>query len=61
MEEKGWMKFASSWRDMEVPCRCRDCPYPGHGFICLGKDGRCMRTEVEKFNRRSRRKGRAGK
>lgn len=23
---------------------CRDCPFPGHGFLCWGEDGECMRT-----------------
>jgi len=56
MKEKSWMKTASGWKSVAVPYRCRDCPYPSPGFICRGKDGSCMRTEVEKFNRRSRRK-----
>ena len=30
--------------------RCDDCPYCGHGFICRGKDGRCMRTEAARIN-----------
>lgn len=29
--------------------RCKDCPYPSHGFICWSKDeDRCMRTDVQK-------------
>ena len=30
--------------------RCGGCPYCGHGFICRGKDGRCMRTEAARIN-----------
>ena len=30
--------------------RCDGCPYCGHGFICRGKDGRCMRTEAARIN-----------
>ena len=35
------------------PTRCVGCPYPGVGFICWSPDGSCMRTDVEKFSRRS--------
>lgn len=31
---------------------CKGCPYPGHGFICWGRDERCMKTEVERMNPR---------
>lgn len=34
--------------------RCIGCPYPGVGFICWSSDGFCMRTDVEKFSRRSK-------
>lgn len=29
--------------------RCEGCPYPGHGFICWGPDGGCLRSEMEKI------------
>ncbi len=29
--------------------RCEGCPYPGHGFICWGSDGGCLRSEMEKI------------
>ncbi len=32
--------------------RCRGCPYPGVGFICWGRDGSCMRTDMERINKR---------
>lgn len=32
--------------------RCKGCPYPGHGFICWGKDGSCLRTIMEKVYER---------
>jgi len=28
--------------------RCHKCRYKGHGFICWGSDGSCMRTWVDK-------------
>ena len=28
--------------------RCVGCPYPGHGFICWGQDGECMRTIMDR-------------
>jgi len=30
------------------------CPYAGVGFIFWSPDGSCMRTDVEKFSRRSK-------
>ena len=32
--------------------KCEGCPYPHHGFICWGKDGSCMRTDVEELTER---------
>lgn len=29
--------------------RCRDCPYPGHGFLCWSKDGECLRDAVQRI------------
>lgn len=30
--------------------RCEGCPYPEHGFLCWGEDGRCLRTILGKSN-----------
>ena len=30
--------------------RCEGCPYPAHGFLCWGEDGRCLRTILRKVN-----------
>jgi len=38
----------------EDKARCAGCPYPGVGFICWSPDGSCIRTDVEKFSRRSK-------
>ena len=27
---------------------CEGCPFPGHGFLCQGEDGECMRTRLMK-------------
>ncbi len=27
---------------------CNGCPFPGHGFLCWGEDGECMRTRLDK-------------
>lgn len=32
--------------------KCEGCPYPHHGFICWGRDGSCMRTDVEELTER---------
>ena len=31
--------------------RCKDCPYPGHGFICWQNEDTCLRTRMNKLNR----------
>ena len=31
---------------------CEDCPFPGHGFLCQGGDGECMRTRLMKLSDR---------
>lgn len=36
--------------------KCAGCPYPSHGFICYSKDGSCLRTEIDKITKRSRKK-----
>lgn len=30
---------------------CEGCPYPADGFHCWGKDGKCLRTEMERIRR----------
>ena len=29
---------------------CKDCPYPGHGFLCWGADGTCLRSRMNEIN-----------
>lgn len=48
----------AGWRQIPIPYRCRDCPYPGIGFICRSKDGSCLRTDVEELEQRGRSKKR---
>ena len=31
---------------------CEGCPFPGHGFLCRGEDGDCMRTRLSKLSER---------
>ena len=31
---------------------CRDCPYPGHGFLCRSRDGLCLRDRVRLLSQR---------
>lgn len=31
--------------------KCEGCPYPRHGFICWGKDGSCLRTDMNEIGR----------
>ena len=28
--------------------KCECCPYPNHGFLCWGEDGRCLRTILKR-------------
>lgn len=30
--------------------RCKDCPYPSHGFICWKNEDSCLRTAMNKIN-----------
>ena len=30
--------------------QCEGCPFPGHGFLCQGRDGECMRTRLMKLS-----------
>ena len=30
---------------------CEGCPFPGHGFLCQGVDGECMRTRLMKLSK----------
>ena len=32
--------------------RCKGCPFPGHGFLCWGKDDECMRTRLAEIENR---------
>ena len=32
--------------------RCKDCPYPSHGFICWHDEDHCLRTEAERSIRK---------
>ena len=32
--------------------RCKDCPYPAHGFVCWRDEKNCLRTEVETIHQR---------
>lgn len=32
--------------------RCRGCLYPSHGFLCWGRDGRCLRTVMRRICQR---------
>ena len=29
---------------------CCGCPYPGHGFVCWGADGSCIRSRIAEIN-----------
>ena len=32
---------------------CEGCPFPGHGFLCRGEDGECMRTRLMKLSEKT--------
>ncbi len=38
-----------SWRDVPTPQCCEGCPYPKVGFVCYGKDGSYLRTDVQEI------------
>ena len=29
---------------------CEGCPYPANGFLCWGRDGKCLRSEMRRLN-----------
>lgn len=31
---------------------CGDCPYAAHGFMCYSTEGNCMKTDLQRLNRR---------
>ncbi|WP_312644560.1 hypothetical protein [Hydrogenoanaerobacterium sp.] len=31
---------------------CGACPYASHGFVCYGKEGECLRTDMNRLDRR---------
>lgn len=33
---------------------CGKCPYPSHGFLCYRSEGDCLRTDVEKMNKKKK-------
>ena len=35
---------------------CEGCPFPGHGFLCQGGDGECMRTRLIKLSEKEKMK-----
>ena len=41
-----------SWRAVPIPQRCEGCPYPKVGFVCYGKDGSCLRSDVQEIEAR---------
>jgi hypothetical protein len=42
------------WRDIPIPSRCKNCPYPHVGFTCRDRDGGCLRTDVERLSEKHR-------
>ena len=44
-----------SWREIPIPYRCEGCPYPANGFLCWGRDGKCLRSEMRRFHAPDRR------
>ena len=36
--------------------KCKDCPYPAHGFVCWRDEKNCLRTEVETIHQRGKEK-----
>ncbi len=42
------------WRDIPIPHRCENCPYPRVGFFCQDQDGSCLRTDMERLAERQK-------
>lgn len=41
--------------DCGAPDLCKGCRYPSVGFLCMGIDGRCLKTEMRRFDERRER------
>ena len=41
--------------DCGDPDLCKGCRYPSVGFLCMGMDGRCLKTEMKRFDERRER------
>jgi hypothetical protein len=33
---------------------CGNCPYPSHGFICYSSEEDCLRTDMQKINKKAK-------
>ena len=44
------------WKTVPLPARCVGCPYPKVGLICHGKDGSCLRTDMQELEARKLKK-----
>ena len=42
------------WRDVPIPRRCENCPYPHVRFTCQDRDSSCLRTDVEQLAERQK-------
>lgn len=49
---------ATRWRDIPIPSRCKNCPYPHVGFTCRDRDGSCLRANVEQLAERQKKRRR---
>ena len=45
---------ATRWRDIPIPSRCKNCPYPHVGFTCRDRDGGCLWADVERLGEKHR-------
>lgn len=36
--------------------KCKDCPYPAHGFICWRANNECLKTDMEKIAEREKKR-----
>ena len=46
------------WRDVPIPLRCENCPYPHVGFTCRDRDGSCLRTDMEQLTEHQKKRRR---
>ena len=53
-------KVKSPLRDIPIPKRCQNCPYPKTGLVCRDRDGGCTRVDMAELRSSQKRADKKG-